>query len=162
MVACAFLTMLIVGIFAVWGREPFVFPPLGATLYILFAFPMAQEANPRNVVGGHLLGLIAGIVALLAFGLVNVPPDTTDLDWRRLGAILIGLSLALSLLMGLRFLHIPAAATALVVAMGLLSEPKDWAFMFLGAVAVTVIAVVVNRVAGIPHPLWTSPPDEGR
>ncbi len=153
-VVCALITMTIVGIFAVWRKEPFVFPPLGATLFILFAFPLAQEANPRNVIGGHLLGLIAGIIALLIFGLVKVPPDTTDLDWDRLGSILLGLTLALSLLMGLRVLHIPAVATALVVAMGLLAEPKDWIFMFVGAVFVTVLAVVINRIVGIPHPLW--------
>ena len=159
-VICSFLTMAMVGVFAVWRREPFVFPPLGATLFILFAFPLAQEATPRNVVGGHLLGLIAGIIALLIFGLVNVPPDTTDLDWHRLGAILVGLTLALSLLMGLRFLHIPAVATALVVAMGLLSKPEDWVFMFVGAISVTVIAVVINRIVGIPHPLWQAPDDD--
>lgn len=159
-VIASFLTMAIVGVFAVWRREPFVFPPLGATMFILFAFPLAQEANPRNVVGGHLLGLLAGIIALIAFGLVEVPPDTTDLDLKRLGAILLGLSLSIALISGFRTLHIPAVATALVVAMGLLSEPKDWAFMFIGAVAVTAVAVALNRAVGIPHPLWKSSPDE--
>lgn len=159
-VVCSFLTMGIIGVVAVWRREPFVFPPLGATLFVLFAFPMAQEATPRNVIGGHLLGLIAGIIALLIFGLINVPPDTTDLDWDRLGSILLGLTLALSLLMGLRFLHIPAVATALVVAMGLLSKPEDWVFMFVGAVFVAVIAVVINRIVGIPQPLWETEPDD--
>ena len=158
-VVASFLTMAFIGVLAVWRREPFVFPPLGATLYILFAFPMAQEAGPRNVVGGHLIGLLAGIAALLVFGLVAVPPDTTDLDWKRLGAILLGLSLALSVLLGLRVLHIPAVATALVVSMGLLAEPKDWAFMFAGAVLVTVIAVALNRAVGIPHPFWERKPE---
>ena len=161
-VIASLLTMALVGILAVWRREPFVFPPLGATLFILFAFPLAQEANPRNVIGGHLVGLVAGILALVVFGLVSVPPDTTDLDWKRLGAILLGLGLAITLLMNLRTLHIPAVATALVVAMGLLSEPKDWAFMFIGAVAVTVIAVVMNRAVGIPHPLWKGRPADNK
>ncbi|MFZ9669294.1 MAG: HPP family protein, partial [Solirubrobacterales bacterium] len=79
---------------------------------------MAQEANPKNAVSAHLIGLVAGIAALYLFGLVNVPPDTTDLDWHRLGAILVALGLPLALIMGLRILHIPGVATALIVAMG--------------------------------------------
>ncbi len=154
------LTMTAIGAIAVWGREPFIFPPIGATLFILFAFPLAQEANPRNVIGGHLIGLVAGIIALVVFSRVNVPPDATDLDWGRLGAIVLALALAISVLMGLRVLHIPSVATALVVAMGLLSRPQDWAFMFLGAVAATAIAVAINRIVGIPHPFWHDPSAE--
>lgn len=162
MVVACFLTMAFIGVLAVWRREPFVFPPLGPTMFILFAFPLAEEANPRNVVGGHLAGLAAGIVALLVFGLVEVPPDITDLDWTRLGAILLALSLALGIIMGLRTLHVPGVATALVVAMGLLSRPEDWAFMLVGVLVVTAMAVAMNRTVGIPHPFWRSPPDEGR
>jgi|694.fasta_scaffold107746_2 CBS-domain-containing membrane protein len=147
--------MAILGVLAIWGSEPFIFPPLGPTLFILFAFPIAQEANPRNVIGGHLIGLIAGIAALVIFGLVDAQPDLTDLDWNRLGAILVGLVIAIALLMGLRVLHIPGVATAMVVAMGLLAAPADWAFMLLGAIVATLFAVGLNRAAGIPHPLWT-------
>lgn len=154
------LTMAVIGALAVWWAEPFVFPPIGATLFILFAFPLAQEANPRNVLGGHLVGLVTGIVALVIFGLVEVPPDTTDLDWTRLGAILLGLAVAISVLMGLRLLHIPSVATTLVVAMGLLSRPQDWAFMLLGVLVATAMAVAINRLTGIPHPFWHDPKAE--
>ena len=160
-VVASLLTMAIVGVVAVWGGEPFIFPPLGPTMFILLAFPLAEEANPRNVIGAHLIGLVAGIVALLVFGLVDVAPDLTDLDWTRLGSILLGLALAIGLIMGLRTLHVPGVATALVVAMGLLSRPQDWAFMLIGVVTVTVIAVAINRIVGIPHPLWRGPPEGG-
>jgi hypothetical protein len=43
----------------------------------------------------------------------------------------------------------------MVVAMGLLAAPADWAFMLLGAIVATLFAVGLNRAAGIPHPLWT-------
>jgi hypothetical protein len=33
--------------------------------------------------------------------------------------------------------------------------------MFVGAVAVVVIAVAMNRLVGIPHPIWRNPPDPG-
>lgn len=156
----ATLALAMIGAFAVWRREPFVFPPLGPTIFILFAFPLAQEANPRNVIGAYLAGLIAGIVALLIFGLVDVPPDITDLSWNRLGAILLSLALAIALIMGFRLLHVPGVATALVVGMGLLSHPEDWLFMLVGVLAVTVLAVAINRIVGIPHPLWKSPDAE--
>ena len=156
-VVAATSTMALIGMLAVWRAEPFVFPPIGATLFILFAFPLAQEANPRNVIGGHLIGLGAGIAALLAFGLVNEPPDTTDLDWHRLGAIVVSLAIAIGLLMGLRVLHIPSVATTLVVAMGLLARPQDWAFMAIGVIVATALAVAINRAAGLPHPFWHDP-----
>ncbi|MEX0621112.1 MAG: HPP family protein [Solirubrobacterales bacterium] len=154
------LAMAVLGVLAIWGSEPFIFPPLGPTLFILFAFPLAQEAHPRNVIGGHLIGLIAGVIALVIFGLVNVPPDLTDLDWSRLGAVLVGMVVSIGLLMGLRVLHIPGVATAMVVAMGLLSAPADWAFMLFGAIVATLVAVGLNRAVGIPHPLWTGPPEQ--
>ncbi len=153
-VIASLLTMGFIGVLAVWGSQPFIFPPLGPTMFILFAFPMAQEARPRNVLGAHLVGLLAGIAALAVFGLVDVPPDLTDLDWNRLGAILLALALAIAVIMGLRTLHVPGVATALVVSMGLLSQPEDWAFMIIGVFIVTVFAVVINRVVGIPHPFW--------
>lgn len=158
-VVASMLTMATIGVLAVWLAEPFVFPALAPTLFILFAFPMAQEANPKNAVSAHLIGLVAGIAALYLFGLVNVPPDTTDLDWHRLGAIIVSLGLALALIMGLRILHIPGVATALIVAMGLLAAPADWAFMFVGVILVIVTALVINRVAGIPHPVWRGSSD---
>lgn len=151
----ATLSMALLGVLAVWAAEPFIFPPLGPTLFILFAFPMAQEAHPRNVIGAHLIGLLSGIIALVIFGLVNVAPDLTDLDWNRLGAVIVALVIAIGILMGLRFLHIPGIATAMVVAMGLLSAPADWTFMLLGVIVATLLGVCVNRTAGIPHPLWT-------
>lgn len=156
-VIASVLTMAVIGILAIWRSEPFVFPPLGPTIFILFAFPLAQEANPRNVIGAYLAGLTAGIVALLIFGLVDVPPDITDLSWNRLGAILFSLGLAIALIMGFRLLHVPGVATALVVGMGLLSHPEDWLFMLVGVVAVTTLAVLINRIVGIPHPLWRDP-----
>lgn len=159
-VICSVLTMAIIGVFAVWAAEPFVFPSLAPTLFILFAFPLAQEANPRNAINAHLIGLLAGIAALFVFGLVDVAPDVTDLDWHRLGAILFALALAIGLIMGLRVLHIPGVATALIVAMGLLAAPADWAFMFVGVILVILVAVTINRVAGIPHPVWKGPSNE--
>lgn len=64
--------------------------------------------------------------------------------------------------MGLRILHIPGIATAMVVSMGLLSAPIDWAFILLGAMVATLFAVGLNRVTGIPHPLWNENPTETR
>ncbi|MFM9053404.1 MAG: HPP family protein, partial [Solirubrobacterales bacterium] len=91
---------------------------------------------------------------------VDVAPDVTDLDWHRLGAILFALALAIGLIMGLRVLHIPGVATALIGAMGLLAAPADWAFMFVGVILVILVAVTINRAVGIPHPVWKGPSNE--
>ena len=49
--------------------EPFVFPSLGPTAFLLFYTPMVAAASPRNTVCGHAIGAAAGYLALVVFGL---------------------------------------------------------------------------------------------
>ncbi|MFM9141182.1 MAG: ABC transporter permease, partial [Solirubrobacterales bacterium] len=51
-------------------KKPLVVPPIGPTIFIVFAFPLAQEAQPRNVVCGHGIGILSGVIALAVFGLL--------------------------------------------------------------------------------------------
>lgn len=37
---------------------------LGATTFIVFAMPKSITANPRNVIGGYLLGIMCGVLFL--------------------------------------------------------------------------------------------------
>ncbi|MEV6208934.1 hypothetical protein [Kitasatospora sp. NPDC051914] len=73
-------------------------------------------------------------MALAATGLLDVLPDLTDITWARLAAAAIALGLACGLMPLLGTARPPAAATTLIVAMGLLRTPAQLAVVMLAVV----------------------------
>ena len=45
-VIASLLTMGFIGVLAVWGSQPFIFTPLGPTMFVLFAFPWPRRQIP--------------------------------------------------------------------------------------------------------------------
>ena len=143
-------------------HQAFVFPSLGPTAFILFFSAMSVQAAPRNVFLGHLVGVLAGALALAIFGLTTAPPDLDLVTWPRAGALTLAMCLTGALLIWLGIAHAPATATTLIVAFGLLHTASQLLVLMLGVVLLLVQALVINRLAGVPHPLWkpvgSSPP----
>lgn len=46
---------------------------LGASSFIVFAMPKTIGAQPRNVIGGHIIGLITGSLCYFAFLTTDIP-----------------------------------------------------------------------------------------
>ena len=46
-------------------QHPVIIASVGATTFIVFAMPKSVTAKPRNVVGGHLVGLFCGFLCTL-------------------------------------------------------------------------------------------------
>ena len=66
---------------------PFIFPSLGPTAFLLFFTPTMPAASPRNTLGGHLIGVLAGYLALVVFGLTERGPAlASGVDWANVGA----------------------------------------------------------------------------
>ena len=108
---------------------------LGASTFIVFAMPRWVTARPRNVIGGHIMGLIAGTVCY--FALVYPAFAVSD---KFLYILAAGLSVGLSILLMLitDTEHPPAAGTALgIVAAGW----SVWAVLF-----VLIFAVALSLV----------------
>ena len=79
---------------------------LGATAFIVFAMPKSITAKPRNIVGGYLIGILAGT-------LITLVPDTLF----GLPSILYSLAVGLSIF-GMTITdteHPPASGAALAV-----------------------------------------------
>lgn len=119
--------------------SPFVFPSLGPSAYAL-ATDGEGELDGRRVIGGHAVGVVAGLVSyhLLAAGatLAALPPahSTATLGLAASGTLSVALTAA-----GMEWTdtrHAPAAATTLIVALGLLSTPLEGAIIL---VAVTLL-----------------------
>jgi CBS domain-containing membrane protein len=141
-------------------KEPFAFPSLGPTAFLLFYQPLAPNAAPRSALLGHLIGVLCGYLALLTFGLLHTPPNLEALTWGRVGALAMALGLTLSLMVWLGVPHAPAGATTLIVATGLLRTPLQLAVLMAAVVLLVVQGLVINRLAGVPYPIWKPRPVE--
>ncbi len=148
------LTMAVMAARALMTGEPWAFPSLGPTAFLLFYQPLAADAAPRSTFFGHLIGALCGYLALLVFGLSEAEPDLAAVSWARLGALALALALTLAFMVWLRVPHAPAGATTLIVASGLLRTPRELAILMAAVAALTVQGLLINRLAGIPYPLW--------
>ncbi|MFB6132150.1 MAG: HPP family protein [Halanaeroarchaeum sp.] len=140
--------MTLLGGLAWLAGQPFVFPSLGPSAFILAHQRTGPATRPRRVVGSHVIGVGAGLLAtvFLADGvtLTTLPPPGS----------LAGLSLAASA--GLSMLgtvagmlatdtvHAPACATTLIVSLGLLATPFE-----AGLIVVSVVLLVGAHRAGL-------------
>ncbi len=134
---------------------PFVFPSLGPTAFMLFYAAMSTQASPRNVFCGHLIGVVAGFLALALFGLTNVGANLEDVTWPRVGAVAVALCLTLSVMVWWGVPHAPAGATTLIVALGLMRTPWQLFILMVAVVLMIAQGLAINRLAGLPVPWWS-------
>ena len=139
-------------------RSPFLFPSLGPTAFLLFYEPTAAVSSPRNTLLGHLVGAAAGWLSLAVFGLLDAAPVLlSGVSWAHVGAAAFSLGGTSALMILLRSPHPPAGATTLIVSLGLM--PHLWQIPVLLAAVLLLLAqaLVINRLAGMPYPLWNAP-----
>jgi CBS domain-containing membrane protein len=148
------LATAVLGALAVLTRQPLLFPSLGPTAYLLFATPTTAAASPRNTVVGHLIGVLSGAAGLAAFHLWHAPPDLDHLSWARVGAAALALTCTCGGMAWSGLPHPPAGATTLIVALGVLRTPVHLAEILVGVVLLLAVATAVNRLTGVPSPLW--------
>ncbi len=153
-----FLSIGLMAVVALVTRAPFIFPSLGPTAFLLFYTPTAPTASPRNTIAGHLIGALAGWSSLALFGLTTAPAAiAAGVDWPRVGAAALSLGVTSALMVLFRVPHPPAGATTLIISLGIM--PHLWQIpVLMGAVVLLVgQAFVINRLAGLPYPLWAPP-----
>ncbi len=151
-----FLTIALLALLAVVTGSPFVFPSLGPTAYLLFIAPLQQNSSPRNTILGHAIGLICGYGAYVVTGAANLPFGVhPGVYWPRILAAALSLSATGALMVLLRADHPPAGATTLIVSLGIISKPKALVIIEVAVFLLVAQALVINRLAGLPYPLWT-------
>jgi len=88
----------------VLGKDKMVvISAMGATAFIVFAMPTAASAQTRNVIGGHLVGLVSGTI----FYFVALPYYFLEYP--------LAVGIAIFVMVALDVEHPPAAGTALAV-----------------------------------------------
>lgn len=148
------ISIAIISIIAALTRQPFLFPSLGPTAFLLFYDALGAQAAPRNVFCGHAIGVLAGYLALVIFGLTMAKPDLTDITTRRIGAVILCLCLTVSLMVWLRVPHSPSASTTLMVGLGLIRTPPQLTILMIAVVLMIAQGAIINRLASVPYPLW--------
>ena len=142
-------------VLALITRSPFIFPSLGPTAFLFFYTPRAPAASPRNTITGHAIGVLAGYFSLVVTGLTAAGPAlAVGVSWPRVIAAALSLGLTAGLMVLLRSPHPPAGATTLIISLGILTKPWQLVLLMIAVVLLTVQAFIINRLAGIPYPLW--------
>ena len=121
---------------------PFLFPSLGPTAYLYATQPGAPVTSPRRVVGGHAVGVVAGLVAyhIVAGGIViaaSMPPGATG-TLRLAASGVVAVMLTTAGMQATETGHAPACATTLIVGLGILSSPMQGGIILL---AVGLLAI---------------------
>ena len=117
---------------------------LGASGVLVFGAPRSPLAQPRNLVGGHVLSALVGVAC---WKLLHPFP------WLA-GALAVSTSIAI--MHATRTLHPPGGATALIAVIGS-KEIHDLGFYFVvmpclaGALVLLAVAMVVNNVPRSRH-----------
>jgi CBS domain-containing membrane protein len=156
----------IMSVLALVTHSPFVFPSLGPTAFLFFYTPTAPSASPRNTIVGHAIGVLAGYFSLVVTGLTMAGPAlSVGVTWPRVIAAALSLGLTAGLMVLLKSPHPPAGATTLIISLGLLTKPLQLLILMIAVVLLTLQALVINRLSGIPYPLWNpnrEPDGEGK
>jgi CBS domain-containing membrane protein len=146
----------LMSVLALITHTPFIFPSLGPTAFLFFYTPTAPAASPRNTIIGHLIGILCGYFSLVITGLTAAGPAlAVGVSWPRVIAAALSLGLTSGLMVLFRSPHPPAGATTLIISLGILTIPWQLAVLMAAVVLLTVQAFVINRLAGIPYPLWS-------
>lgn len=151
------LAIAISGLAAYISRQPLLFPSLGPTALLFFGSPLAGSASPRNAIVGHAVALAVGYGSLALFGLLGAPGALqSGMTTGRVGAAALAVALTGALLVLARATHPPAAATTLLVSLGLLATPRDLLAVAAGVALLTASGWALNRLLGLPVPLWAA------
>lgn len=151
-----FITIGLLALLALLTGSPFVFPSLGPTAYLFFFSPLAEASSPLNTILGHAIGLMCGYTAFVLTA-ASSPPFAVHpgIHGPRVLAAALSLSATGALMALFRVSHPPAGATTLIVSLGIITQPKELVIIEIAVVLLTAQALAINRLAGIPYPLWS-------
>ena len=103
-----FALMMIINI----QEKPVIIASIGATTFIVFTMPGYLTAKPRNVIGGHIIGMLCGFLASAAIMILENPPT---IPMAMILSLAVGLSIFAMVVLDME--HPPASGTALGVAL---------------------------------------------
>ncbi len=140
--------MLLPGLLAWLYGRPLIFPSLGPSA---LAMVLDEEENrARQVLGGHLIGVMSGLIAyhLLARGLTLAalsPPLSAD-GLRLVASGVASIALTTGAMSAMRTIHAPACATTLIVSLGVLPGFVDGILIMAAVLSMFIVHRLVRLV----------------
>jgi CBS domain-containing membrane protein len=138
--------------------SPLIFLSLGPTAFFFFYTQRAPSASPRYTLVGHTSDVLAGYFSLVVTGLTTAGPAlAVGVTWPRVISAALSLGLTSGLMVLFKSPHPPAGATTLIISLGLITKPWQLLVLLVLLVAVVLLtlqALAINWLAGIPYPLW--------
>jgi CBS-domain-containing membrane protein len=127
-----FLAIAAVALLADALSVAMVLGSFGATCVLLFGYPDVPFSQPRNVIAGHFISSLIGLIFLTTFGT----------HW---WSVSLSVGTAIAVMMLTRTVHPPAGSNPVIV---FLTQPS-WAFLLLptlaGAIIVVAVALLYNN-----------------
>lgn len=115
---------------------------LGASAFIAFAVPRSLHSGPRHIIGGYVVGILAGSLMATLKTLIDVTATTDHAVMVVFGAVAI--SLAMFTMVVTRTEHPPAAALALGLVL------NEWNLLTLFVVLIGVIGLSIIKQLVLP------------
>ena len=112
---------------------------LGSSTFIAFAMPHYVTAQPRRMIGGHVVGLLSGFMcyyALLTGPIGEIFENLNSIIWIA-GALSVGLSIFIMTITNTE--HAPAAGTAL----GIVAH--EWSVQTIIFIVVFAVSLAITR-----------------
>ena len=120
---------------AIW-----LIPPFGATMVLVMAVHSSPLAQPKNIILGHILSALSGVIILLLIG------DS----FLALG---IAVGLAVFIMMMTKTIHPPAGANPIIVILTGASIEFVFLPVAVGSIIIVIFAVVYNRIMKREYPI---------
>jgi CBS-domain-containing membrane protein len=110
----------------------------GASCVVLFAYPDAPFSQPRNVILGHYLSSLTGLIFISLFGVA----------W---WVLAVAVASAIALMMLTRTVHPPAGSNPVIIWLMAASHVDlSWQFLLfptlIGAVVITLVSLIYNNL----------------
>lgn len=128
-------------------HKPLFFASLGPTAYELAETPERKSAQPYSVIGGHLIGVVSGFIALAVTQAWRAPAvNTYCITWVRVWAAMLAALLTVIGTTLFKATQPAALSTTLMIATGSMQRLQDG--------PVIMAAILLLTIAGEPLRRW--------
>ncbi len=135
----SFSIFLIVLVLGQYDKSEIIMASLGATAFVVFALPEKITAHPRNVIGGHAIGVICGKAGFL---LLEMVPGAGTIEQAAGFGLAVGLAIFIMVVIDME--HPPAAGTAFGIVTTGATIPVVFGVLFF-AIALSAIRWVLRN-----------------
>ncbi|HEU4748683.1 MAG TPA: HPP family protein [Gemmatimonadaceae bacterium] len=132
--------MLVVGVIGIAAKQPWLTVGLGPTALLVASNPGSSMTRFHSIVAGHAVAFLCACFALLLLGVdLSSTVGNRSVPVERVWASAIAIAITALVQPSLRAYHPPAAATALLVTLGLYRVTWKTSVSMLGGVLVVAL-----------------------